>query len=258
MPLHTDGRRERIICFGDYGSGKSQAWVEIAKFMRLTKSPGTVHVLSTDYGAYASTEQAKGWESNVNISDETETFDQYVSYVTERRQKDGPEDWLVVDRSDSAWEAVQQSFSLAVSGKDFDDWSIERLASGEASPFSDAHGTSWGIIKKRYAKFTQPLMRYPGHVLLCATVKDLTEKDSPELKEYYGRQGLRPGGEKHTGFLMHDIVLMGSKNVGTGANLHREWIMTSIRARSRKLVTNQKVTNFVTDYLIPVAGWTLT
>lgn len=263
MPLHSDGRRERIIVFGDYGSGKSQAWVDIARMLRLTKAPGKMHVLSTDMGAYASTEQAKGWEENVVIKD-IETFDEMADAVKTRRSSDSRDDWLVVDRSDTVWDAVQSSFALDVSGKDLDVWAVERLAAGEESPFSDGHGVSWGIIKRRYNEhFANQIMRYPGHVLLCAMSRDVATPnssgkggDGADVIEYYGRQGLRPSGEKHTGFLMHDIVLMGSKNVGSGKTLHKEWVMTSIRARSRRLVTNQRVGNFVTDYLMPVGGWT--
>ena len=255
--LRTTGRRERIILFGDYGAGKSQAWVDWAKMLRDTGSSARVRVLCTDMGAEASTEQYPGWEQNVTI-EHVESFGEYTNVVTKAKESDGPDDLLVVDRSDSAWEAVQQSFSLDVSGKELDDWAVENLSKGLDNPFADGHGVSWGIIKRRYqTKFVGPLTRYPGHVLLCANEKPVSLPnnqgkggDGADVIEFYGRGGMRPGGEKHTGFLMHDIVRLGRKGKG-------EWVMGTVRARSRMEVENMRLTNFVADYLMPIGGWTV-
>jgi len=256
--LQSNGRRERIIVFGDYGSGKSQVWVDWAKMLRDTGSTAKVRVICTDMGAEASTEQYVGWEENVSVC-HVERFDDYVSAVKVARETDGPEDLLVVDRSDTAWDAVQSAFSLDVSGKDLDDWAVERLSKGEDNPFIDAHGVSWGIIKRRYQeKFVGNLIRYPGHLLLCANEKPVVQPssvnnkggDPADVRDFYGTAAMRPGGEKHTGFLMHDIVRLRKK--GTGA-----WVMNTVRARSRQVVENAPLTNFVVDYLLTVAGWSV-
>jgi hypothetical protein len=253
--LSSRGRRERIIVFGDYGSGKSQVWVDWAKMLRDTGSKSQVRVICTDMGAEASTEQYQGWEQNVRVC-HVERFDDYVCAVKMARDEDGQDDLLVVDRSDTAWDAVQSAFSLDVSGKDLDDWAVERLSKGEDNPFIDAHGVSWGIIKRRYQeKFVGPLIRYPGHVLLCANEKAVVQPSSVNMKggdpedvrDFY-QGGMRPGGEKHTGFLMHDIVRLRRKGSGS-------WVMSTVRARSRKELLNVPLSNFVTDYLMTVGGW---
>lgn len=255
--LQSNGRRERIIVFGDYGCGKSQVWVDWAKMLRDTGSDAKVTVVCTDMGAEASTEQYAGWEANVHIR-HVERFDEYSEAVKSARSSDGPDDLLVVDRCDTAWDAVQSSFALDVSGKDLDDWAVERLSKGEDNPFADGHGVSWGIIKRRYQeKFVGNLIRYPGHVLLCANEKGVASPnqqgkggDPGDVREFYGSAAVRPGGEKHTGFLMHDIIRLRKRSAN-------EWVMGTVRARSRRIVENKPLTNFVVDYLMDVGGWTV-
>lgn len=249
--------RERILVMGSWGSGKTQAWADIAKVSRETKSNAKFYVIDTDYAAERSLQQYDGWESNVEVA-VVETWDDYVKAGKEFRSKATSDDWLVIDMLDKAWPAVQASFVEKAFGVEIDEWFLSFKRDNKSGhALAGEYGTNWSVINKMYQGFVQEMLRFPGHVIACAKADQVQQPnrdgkggDSDEIRHAFGKFGLKPGGQKDTGFLFHTVLLLGEPQPG-------RWIYTTIRDRSREQMKAKEVKSFAMNYLVQVGGWKL-
>lgn len=107
----------------------------------------------------------------------------------------------------------------------------------------------WPVINGLYKSAMNRLLRCPGHVYATA-VADMLNTDQAErdIKLIFGPHGVKPRGQKHTPHYFHTVLLKTSVRQGT-------WRFTTIKDRGREYVENKEIPNFVSGYLIPIAGW---
>lgn len=254
MTLHTESRSlERILMMGSWGSGKSEAWCSIAKWLAQGKSENLVYVLDTDM-AVARLVEGQSYEDKV-VGYDLFDWSDFMDSIEKVRKSANPnrQDWLVVDLVDKAWEEVRNDFVRQVHGKNAEDFFLEWKKSGANKPaIGGDYGADYAIINPRYAAFMGQVQRFPGHVLCCTPVDAInrdTEK-SKEILETYGRFGVKPRGQKALGHQFHTLLLANQKGP-------KEWVYTTIKDRKRDQLSNEKVADFVTSYLVKVAGWKL-
>lgn len=259
MPLHsTNNRRERILLYGGWSSGKSSAWVAIAQWIARTKSPSRLLILDTD----------RAWEAmdpgdmdGIVVIENAPEWPE-IKMGTKKLVAQGTrDDWLVVDLADKPWTKAQEDYWETVSGKDFDEFLQEGTKTGTLDLAGD-HGKHWGFINKKYATFSGQLQRFPGHIIACTGASEVRQPnksgkggDSSELRAEYGRFGFRPTGQKDLPHLFHTVLFMQEKRVG------EEWVVSTVKERGpigapkRPYLKGEKVEDFVRTYLFKVAGW---
>lgn len=249
--IHAPGpRRERILVYGQEGSGKSFVWLMIAEWIYKTKSKAKVWLVDTDRSWDAMRPIDGHLDDIVRIFDIHEWSD-YGPAIKTIRTNGAPDDWFSIDLVDNVWDDSQQGYTEAVFGQDLGAFYLEQRV--KDLPVGGDYGTNWQHIKKMYRDVTGLITRFPGHVICCATAAQVTPKkgnfgDDPDVVEKYGRVGWKPNGEKKIGHLFHTVIYMADAPSG--------YLMTSTKDRQRERFNGKKVTpDFVVSYLIGVAGW---
>lgn len=255
MPLHTESRRrERILLYGPWGGGKSWSWVTLAKWLKRTGSTSKIYLLDTDYAYEAQCEAFEGFEDVVEAFRVTE-WKHYEAGMDLFLLKGKPDDFLVVDRIDNAWESVQRSYTEQVYGKNLSTYFVQAKVQANAAgnqtsnALGGAHGDQWGIINKMYGDFFTKVLAWPGHSIWCTGVKGWGENEDPALVKIYQKHGLRPSGQKDLGKASLTALKLEPKGDGyiysTAKDLHREDQLS------------MPLNDFVLDYLVKVAKWKL-
>jgi hypothetical protein len=180
---------------------------------------------------------------------------EYEKGLREFLSKVRPEDWIIVDMIDMAWEAVQAYFTDEVFGKDIGAYFLEirKTISGEDKTVRAFDGwRDWGIINKLYLSWMNKLVyRSPCHVLAAAKAEPINSNtDEKELIKVYGPYGARPKGQKHLGHNFHTVLFLQKIK-------HDDYRFTTVKDRERKAAEGEKLTDFVLQYLVPRAKWKL-
>lgn len=252
--LHTDAKSlERILLMGSWGTGKSEAWCSVAKWLAQGKSENKVFVLDTD-NAVDRLVEGSSYENQV-VTYDLFDWDSYTNGIDSARKLANPnrQDWLVLDMADKAWEKVQDHYITKAFGKEADEYFLQWKSGGNSgSPLAGEYGANWQVINKLYANFIGKITRFPGHVLACTPVDAINAKEekSKEVLDTYGRFGAKPRGQKALGHQFHTLILTQQKG-------KQDYIYTTVKDRKRAELSNEKVTDFVTSYLVKVAGWKL-
>lgn len=254
MPLHYPGKaRERILLMGGYGAGKSQAWGEWARWSRDTGSKARFYAVDTDYGVDRMEDNYEGFSSNVEYR-QTRDYDEILKYMRDCRKKATRDDILVLDMVGTMWGVCQGAFSEKAFGKNMGDWFIEAAKAGSMGAIAGDFGVNWGAINRMYGEIRDEFLRFPGHVIACTGVEEVRMPDKQgkggddvDMRQLFGRFGVKPEGQKQLGHHFHTILLLQD----TG----KEWKMTTVKDRNREKVKGLTVGDFVMDYLVPVAGW---
>ena len=229
MPLHPNSlRRERILAMGTSGAGKTRMWLSIAKLAEQLRSPGTFHVLDTDlavvamldgehFGLLADRTQwmdyqpsatGKGsWTPRNEVEDprivvyEPYEWPEYVDAITDLRPKLKPDDWVVVDLHNPAWDAVQDYYIDLMFKKDSTDFYLEARAQNKKGGALDGD-KDWSNINRMYREFANPLARLNCHLFLVTGVKavqlDGGRADAKDIRVAFGPHGVKPAGQKMT------------------------------------------------------------
>lgn len=262
MTLHIDSpRRERILLYGQEGSGKSHAWVSVAEWIKKTGSKAKVHVVDTD-AAWDALRPEDGRLDDVVVAYPVTEWDDY-DVVRKIRESSTPDDWYVLDVVTSLWVDAQEGYFYKVFGEELDSFFIEAKQSGE-SPGGE-WGTNWVQIRRMYQRVMGSLQRYPGHVIACAYAGEVKVPDkgkartpfhdSTDVEEKYGRYGWKPLGgssKENIGHNFHTVVFM--------AETAKGWKMSVVKDRGdrdkkKKELQGVEVTpDFVVGYMMR-NGW---
>jgi energy-coupling factor transporter ATP-binding protein EcfA2 len=270
MPLHpTSARRERILIMGPEGAGKSRTRCSLAAWLRRTQSPARMYVLDSDMASEAMADGFPGFYDNTEVYDAYEWGEFKDSLARAMKDSDPTRgDWLVVDVADRAWTAVQDWYQEEVVQRDVENWMIEHARALEQAstekernlarqhPLSGEWGMNWFYVNNLYQKWFMPVIRWKGHVMLIAhekkLVRDGDRADDKELQMLYAKVGVRPEGQKGLSLPMHTILRLTDSVDARGKHDRR---ITTVKDRERRELVNEPISDFVTDYMLTVAGW---
>lgn len=226
-------RRERILVFGGFGTGKSEAATRILD--RALHPDAKLWITDTEraYEALIDTDDPR-----VDFTDLTlEDWPAYVENAMEAAKGGGTDDWWVVDSATNSWEVVQQ-YGLDKG------WE------------SDMGGLDWVRVNREHARLFKAYLTFRGHLFLTARSKELAKPqksgkqvESRQTLETYGAFGVKPAGQKDIGHVPPHTVLLTAKTK-TG-----EWTLTTVKDRKRRELDREPLHDFVRDYLVGVAGW---
>lgn len=247
-------RREKISLVGPFGTGKSYTRVALWKAMQRFGYPGHLYVMDTDEAVECeAAELGNGYLDNIARQQcwewgDFQVIDQWRTYAT-------ADDILYVDRIEAAWSAVEDDWTGRVFGRSsaqvFLEYHQEHRGEKGGSPLADAYGSKWSSIKKVYREWWMKVRRWPGHIIVCGDSTPLKREgnsaDDAVTIQTFNRFGVRPAGEKNMWKEMHSILLMGNTAQG--------WVITTMRDRNRRELVAVPHTDFVMNYLVPVAGW---
>lgn len=242
--------RERLLTFGVGGTGKSNAYLEMAKKMPDV----TFHAIDTDAGNWERILAYNPDVTNVEVHNTWE-WAELTSNMQKCNKVMAPDDWLTIDIATASWDMVQEYFAEQIFGQDIDKYFIEqRLELERLKKDNKALGAfegwkDWPVINKIYFKgFYGNLLRCPGHVYLTAEQAKIESEDDKETKQLYGSFLYKPKGQKRLGHVPHTVLHLTKKRQG-------EWYMSTVKDRERVEMEEWPVNNFAVDYLMKVAGW---
>ena len=259
MPLHPSfPAPERILAFGPAGSGKTTAWLDIAKWCARTKADVKFFILDTDFAVARMITSYPEIQPIVDISTGYDWND-YMAFQKKVLREAGPNDWVIIDFMGSAWDAVQQHFIEEVFHKEIGDYFLQArksLAKDDKSLSALDGWTDWSVVNGLYRQWVNPLL-YKGQYHLYATAKsdqlssDKKPTESADMRAALVRYQVKPKGQKDLFYQMHTVLLTGRDN-RTGNRT-----LTSIKDRERTELEGAVVKSFTTDYLQSVGGWKL-
>ncbi len=252
----TSAVPEHILSFGSFGTGKTHAWATIAEEYRKAGLTNKFYVIGTEHGALGRLSDAyPDFTDNVvwkDVGDWLELSDLTAEYVSLL----GKCDWLVLEGGDKPWHWIQILW---------DKLHGEPPAYDPRDPFAMEKGMpdgginrDWVKINGVYRNWINSILRSPAHVFSCNPQDPLRLptgsgkgwSDDREVIEQYSRFGFRPSGQKELGHHFHTVLWM--KNPG-----FRKWTITTVDDHTRELLDNSEVHNFVLDYLVKVAKWSI-
>lgn len=243
-------RRERILVYGPWGSGKTTGWLNIALWAQRTGSPSRFYALDSDnaleamldgptYGPLTNVEHRAIWEWPEFV----EATNRYATVMS-------PDDWLIVDFATHAWDAVQEWYVNQMFKSDMADYFLEMRKLGKGDKALDGW-KDYSVINMHYKRWMNAILHTaPGHKYLTAQVDKIGDKDDQSTRAQYSAVGLKPKGQKALGHVPHTVLLAQSLRPG-------EVYMTTVKDREREPFEGLRVTEFAIDYLVQRAGWTL-
>lgn len=269
MLLAGSRKRERVLVYGDSGTGKSSCWVALADWYRRgaeRSSEGVeraahIWVLDSDQAADANLPEDGSLDPYVTCLPLSEdTFDGWREAAKKVKKEVRRDDWVVVDRADHAWRAVQNHFWNEKDGRSAADVFAASVISGDrGKEIAGPHGENWGVINAWYFEFMGIIVSMPCHVLLCAGEKEITGVSSEGDIEEWKRYKAKPEGQKGLSQNPHTVLHL-ERQVSGGEFKYR---MTTVKEKGpighpkRAELKGEVVKDFVLSYLVKVAKWKL-
>ncbi len=259
---------ERILGYGDAGTGKSTAWISIADRLQKSGSPGQFYVIDTDR-----TVERVFDEGYDHLYDKVTYFNaftweqmQEASKTIANEVKKG--DWIVADMIDAPWTEIRNWFIEQKYGTDPELYFMESAQmikqaldsgkKGHERQYGGLAGTDWDWITKMYLLWEKRLtVSSPAHVFACAPASkvDGRSNDTDDMRTFQGAQNMKPAGQKHLRHRFHTVIYFNRTRTG--------WEMTCVKDREREeqwlelggRTKTIEVTDFSSDYLRKLGKW---
>lgn len=255
-PLSEQSRRERIMYMGAWGTGKTSAWLNIAKWSFDTGSPARFYAIDTDNALEAFLEPGTQYEklsaSNGGNVEWTRAYEweEYTAATDLYRDKLTQDDWLIIDFISPAWDAVQGYYIQEIFKDDPAEYFLMMRRENKGGNPLDGY-KDWSQINRLYKTWMNRMLhRTAGHKFLTAEVATMGQGETKENRATFGSYGVKPKGQKQLGHQPHTLLL------GT-VDRQGEISVTTVKDRERTPVENLKINEFAIDYLCGVAGWQL-
>ena len=232
--------QERILVYGSAGSGKTTAWLSLAR-----KFPeSTFHCIDTDASIDRMLQTEFRDLKNVKVypARSWEKCKLALSFI---KREVKPNDWLVVDMLDSVWDFVQGYFTEQIFNKEIDTYFLEvrKKAQGKSTLEALEGWTDWVVINKLYQSWINEIMyELPCNVFVTAKADKLSaKKESQENLDMFSSIGYKAEGEKRNSYRTHTVLFLCH-------NIDNTYLMTTIKDRGRKKFFAEQVTNFAEQY----------
>lgn len=276
MPLHAvEPAPERILALGPAGSSKTTGFLNICKFSHITKSPARFHIMDSDFAmdrmltGYREIPFSIYGDPNFQNPDATLIIYPVFEWREYTRAMDAitrtvrPGDWVAVDFISNAWSAVQEHYVSEVFHQDIGDYflQVRKDLKSDAKSLGALEGwVDYAVINPLYNKWiNQLLYRGRHHVYCTAKIDNLSNEKKPtedaQVRQLFARWGIKPVGQKNLPFQFHTLLLTG---IRVEPGKPDAWTITTVKDREREKVSGLPVVNFTSDYLVNIAGWSLT
>lgn len=259
MPLHPPfAEPERILAFGSAGSGKTTAWLDIAKWSVRTGSDAVFYVLDTDFSVGRMIPSYPEIVPYVHLSTGYDWND-YMAFLKLVLKSARPQDWVIVDFIGAAWATVQTYYVEQVFHQDMGNYFLQarKNLDAKASSLAALDGwVDWSVINPLYKQWVQPLL-FKGRYNVYATAQadqlsgDKKPTEDAQTRATLLQYGVKPKGQKELLYQFHTVLLTG-RDPRSGART-----ITSVKDRERTEVSGKVVKSFTVDYLKDVGGWEL-
>ena len=241
--------RERILVYGQPGSGKSYAHLKVAEAYPSSK----FYIIDTDDSIPRMLDGEFSHLNNVEVYPAQDWLG-CCKAVDSIKPKVTSKDWLVVDMLCSVWDFVQSFFVEEIFSRDIASYFLQarRELKEGASSLSALEGwTDWSVINKLYQTWVNEITyRLPCHIFFACKATAVRSKDEPAIRDLYSAFGARPEGEKRNTYRVHSVFLLTHDRNG--------FYMSTVKDRGRIRLENTPLTpeqNFATKYLQLFAGW---
>jgi hypothetical protein len=241
--------RERILVYGQPGSGKSYSHLRIAE--AYTKS--RFYIIDTDDSIPRMLNSEFTHLNNVEVHPAQDWLE-CCKALNEIKPKVTSNDWLVVDMLCSVWDFVQSYFVEEIFDKDIGSYFMQarKEMKGGSSNLSALKGwTDWSVVNKLYQTWINEITyRLPCHIFFTCKATKLSREDDEDTRDMYSTFGLRPEGEKRNAYRVHSVFLL--------THERENFYISTIKDRGRIRLENTPLTleqNFATKYLMIFAGW---
>ena len=157
-----------------------------------------------------------------------------------------PGDWLMIDRADLPWPAVQRWYTQQKYNEELADVMMKKAMAIKNSfmvaPRFDQG--SWQVINEQYDSFMGFILyRSRANVLLTTGIKAASE-DTP--LDTYGSLGVLPRGQKELGHQPHSVFLLNQERQGKGT----AWKITTAKdLPNRTYFDHEDLFDFSVQYL---------
>jgi AAA domain len=260
VPLHpTYPIPERILTFGQAGTGKTTSWLDIAKWSARTKSDSIFYVLDTDFSVARMLPSYPEVIPYVQLYTGFDWSD-YSDFQKVALQQARPQDWIVIDFVGSAWQAVQQHFVEEVFHQDIGDYFLKarKELSKDDKSLSVLDGwVDWSVINPLYNQWIRPLLfKCRSHLYATAQSDQLSSDrkptEDPNLRSLLQPFGVKPKGQKELLYQFHTVLLMGYDP------RTQQRLINTVKDRERSILQGHPIQSFTIDYLKSIASWELT
>jgi len=267
--------RERILVGGVPGTGKTYAWLTIARnnpdsmFYVIDPDDSVRRVWFSEFPEVKNVEYyfTPKWyydgmakvPSMRPIKGDPNCFMSGVAdawRTIKPKLKQG--DWIIVEHMHLIWNAVIDSFADEVFNKEIGQYFLEaRKNTPDNVRRLDAlkGWTDWNVINKLHNDdFIIPVcFENEAHVFMTTSVSiNNSDTEAADLKAFYGDTKLRYDGQKHTPYRSQTMMMF--KQSGSGQN--RRYIMSTFQKdRGREWLEDVEWGDFFFEYLVAVAGW---
>jgi hypothetical protein len=272
--------QERILAFGVEGTGKSEAWIAIAVAAQESGSDAHFYVIDTDGSAAVSLLAHSGLE-NISIFNASDPDGglvlpdgDYIDMTTGweafaesarriRAVRPRPQDWIVIDRLDRLWDAVQSWWITKAYETDEDTyWAelrAEQLAAREAGKGTDRDyggfqgNRDWVQIKRVYNSGVLGLLAGPpANKFAVCLEKEIhpQSKRAAQLRGLYGETMPAGKGDQGADFWLTVHLKRTPSN---------EYLVFVRRTKDRAFENPGAVDvtdkGFAEGFLVPIWGW---
>lgn len=241
--------RERILSYGQPGSGKSYAHLKTAeaypgsKFYIIDTDDSIPRMLNGEFSHLSNVEvyPAQDWPGCCKALDDI-------------KPKVTSKDWLAVDMLCSTWDFVQSYFVEEIFSEDIASYFLQvrkGLKEGASSLNALKGWVDWAVINKLYQSWVNDITyRLPCHIFFACKATTVRSEDELAIRDLYSTFGARPEGEKRNTYRVHSVFLLTHDRNG--------FYMSTVKDRGRVRLENAPLTpehNFATKYLQLFAGW---
>lgn len=241
----TEESRERILLYGGTGSGKSFAWLSLAK----QNPDNKFYCIDTDE-AIARMKKYEFKDCNNIELYTSKDWKSCESNLFTIQQVIKPTDWLIIDMLDTCWDYVQNYFVREVFAKKIDDYFIEarKGAKPGATKLEALKGwVDWVVINKIYQDFINSVMyNMTCNVVATAKAVKLGTSDDNDTQDIFSIVGYKPDGEKRNAYRVHTVLYLNHMFDG--------YHITTIKDRGRKRFDNDFLNNFAEQYKKIIEG----